>query len=126
MNARLKALSLMEVSVTIVIFAIIASFTLAMFSSAYSRMRKERMETTALLLAQGEMEEVLSQSVVFPALANRTRAEVVPGFNRTVNFTCPYEGIDFLAQINVTVFWPGKTSEQSLSLYSVIAGSDEP
>jgi len=119
--------SLMEVALATVIFAVIITSLLGIFAQGYLYSRQMRMSSTAYFLAQEKLEECLNASYVFPAFPNQTGnfGGDFAQYNYSVNFTNPIwfgaEEHDNLAEVNVTVYWPGRQGQRSFSLHTLLA-----
>lgn len=137
MQESKRALSLIEVCISIVIVAMVLASMVGIFSQGYRYLRKARMKTTAYFLAQEKMEELSTDSdaTLFSAPDSHDEARGVvdatlfPGFEREVDVTCPYDPCvppascpyPNLAQITVIVYWQGEQGEQSFRLVSLVA-----
>jgi prepilin-type N-terminal cleavage/methylation domain-containing protein len=131
-KTRQKGLNLIEVAISLAIFAVIIVSILNIFSQGYRYLRKNRMDFIACFLAQEKMEGLLNASYVFSNPANMSKAAVsnFTDFQIGVNFTSPPQGFsspyyDNLAQINVTVYWQGQTGEQNFTLATYLANVSE-
>lgn len=128
-----RGFSLLEIVAAVAMFAVIVVSLLGIFANGYLYARQMRMASKAYFYAQQIIEEYYNASVVFPdpqKLATNVTSTALSdaNFTYTVNFT---NGMDFndgdgahdeLAEINVTVYWPGRNNQQrSYSLVTYIA-----
>jgi prepilin-type N-terminal cleavage/methylation domain-containing protein len=126
-----RGLSLVEVCIAIAILAILLSSLSGIFNQGYRFLRKTRMTHLACFLAQQEMEKLMHNYTV-EILKNggslNSSANLNPPFENfmgQVNITYPSsEGNSsiqpYLAQINVTVSWPGQSGVQNFTLISLV------
>lgn len=118
----------MEVALATAIFAVVITTLLGIFAQGYLYSRQMRMSSTAYFLAQEKMEECFNASYVFPYTPNLSNQSFIGDFvqynfsvNFTYNLTFDGEQHDNLAQINVTVYWPGRQGQRSFSLHTLLA-----
>jgi prepilin-type N-terminal cleavage/methylation domain-containing protein len=127
-SRRKKGLSLIESIIATAILAIILVSVFAIFQQGYAYMRKTRMSTTAYFLAQSKLEEFYDSSFIFePSGQVRTdfgEASFPPpydNYNWSATFTNhPGYTDPELAEVNVTVYWQGRTGQRSVSLITLM------
>jgi prepilin-type N-terminal cleavage/methylation domain-containing protein len=122
-----QGLSLIEVCVAIAIVAIILTSLSGMFNQGYRFMRKTRLSQMACLLAQEKMEQLMHE-YIFASINSYNASEPLPlNFTRQVKVTYPASegsapGVNAtMAQVNVTVSWPGQLGVQNFTLISLVS-----
>ena len=105
----LTGFSLIEISITLVVFILIFSGMLGIFAQGFSYLKESKERTIAYNLAREKLE-----GLPWPPIP-KVRAGVgnFSGFEREVAVTRPYLGYNNLAHIKVTVWWDAGTQSQA-------------
>lgn len=115
-----KGFTLLEIIISIVLFTAGVVLVINLFSSALVSSIDAENTNIAMNLAQRRMEEMRNLS--FNGIVSESKAAIngFTGFQRSVNVTTPYNGLD---QVAVSVYWSYKGGEANTSLVTYISNN---
>tara|TARA_B100000315_G_C14472777_1_gene539154 strand:+ start:622 stop:987 length:366 start_codon:yes stop_codon:yes gene_type:complete len=111
-----KSIGLIEVSVAIVILAIVTAGMLNIFSQGSSYIEKTHLKTSALNLGRQKIEELAGLALPLVGTTSESYGDIVdfPGFRQSWSVSEHiYPGQ--LREIIVTVFWANDNEQQSFT-----------